>query len=288
MSLRLIKHKESDNNNEIDVVFYVHGGAYMGQSPQLHEDYLLEFSKHLGPSVAIVAPAYRLAPENRFPAGLQDVLDSYSWLTGSKEVSEVLGFEVGNITVAGDSAGPTFLLSMMETLVEAKKKWPEEEVRLPKAFVSFYGIFSLEMAFYPSMVLSALETVLTPWTLGTSFASAYVEQEDTKLDRFQSAGELLNCPHVSKFIQMTKSIYLSPIKYGDFEAFHKVALTVVTSSTCLFSDESVALAKKWPGKATLRVVDRLPHGFLNFSAFSKSAFEAVLLCAVELQRSFQA
>lgn len=55
----------------VSVLFYLHGGAYISGSPESYESMLPEFARQLGPQVAVVAVDYRMAPEHRFPAGLQ-------------------------------------------------------------------------------------------------------------------------------------------------------------------------------------------------------------------------
>ena len=60
------------------VVLYLHGGGYTCGS--------LEYAKGFGATLAseagvcVFCAAYRLAPENRYPAALDDALESYNYL----------------------------------------------------------------------------------------------------------------------------------------------------------------------------------------------------------------
>ena len=78
------------------VLLYLHGGGYVIGSPRSH--------RHLAEAIARAAGAralvldYRLAPENPFPAALEDSVATYQWLLGQ-------GIAPGRIVVAGDSAG---------------------------------------------------------------------------------------------------------------------------------------------------------------------------------------
>jgi acetyl esterase len=75
-------------------LLYLHGGGYVLGSLDSHDDICAELSDRA--RVRVIAVHYRLAPEHRFPAALDDVLAVYSRL-----IEE----ERGMLTVAGDSAG---------------------------------------------------------------------------------------------------------------------------------------------------------------------------------------
>ena len=59
----------------------------------------------------VLAINYRLAPEYRFPAALDDALPSYGWMLGQ-------GLQPGSIAFAGDSAGGNLVLAAMLALRE--------------------------------------------------------------------------------------------------------------------------------------------------------------------------
>lgn len=89
------------------VVYYLHGCGYVAGSPSTYRTLTGAFSRRCGSRV--FALDYRLAPEHRFPAALDDAVAGYRWLVGS-------GVEPRHVIVAGDSAGGGLALSMLLAL----------------------------------------------------------------------------------------------------------------------------------------------------------------------------
>ncbi|MEE9150167.1 MAG: alpha/beta hydrolase [Candidatus Tectomicrobia bacterium] len=78
------------------VMLYVHGGGYVVGSMRTHRAMLSYLSRASGFSV--LGLDYRLAPENPFPAPVEDTLAAYGWLLAN-------GYDPRKITLGGDSAG---------------------------------------------------------------------------------------------------------------------------------------------------------------------------------------
>jgi acetyl esterase/lipase len=78
-------------------ILYLHGGAYHSGSLNTHRTLAAEIARASGISVLVLD--YRLAPENPFPAGLEDAVKAYQWLL------HVHGIAPENVLLAGDSAG---------------------------------------------------------------------------------------------------------------------------------------------------------------------------------------
>ncbi len=89
-------------------VLYIHGGGFIACSPATHKPFTLAFAKR---GFRVFAPDYRLAPEHRFPAALDDALAAYRGLLDA-------GGDPASLVIAGDSAGGGLALS---TLVAAKR-----------------------------------------------------------------------------------------------------------------------------------------------------------------------
>ncbi|MGJ3507976.1 alpha/beta hydrolase [Enemella sp. A6] len=83
------------------VFLWWHGGGWVIGSPDEHET----LGRHLAEATGctVVLAGYRLAPENRFPAALEDALDTLGWVNARR--SELAGADDAPLFLAGDSAG---------------------------------------------------------------------------------------------------------------------------------------------------------------------------------------
>ncbi len=82
------------------LLFFVHGGGMMYGDLDSH-DALCRFLAEQA-DVRVLSVDYRLAPEHRFPAAVEDCWASFQWVS---EYAEQLGVDPERIAVGGDSAG---------------------------------------------------------------------------------------------------------------------------------------------------------------------------------------
>ncbi len=88
-------------------ILWIHGGGYiMGRADS--NDFAGEFAKKI--NATVVSVEYRLAPENPFPAGHNDVYAAFLWMV---EHAEELGIDPKRIAVGGDSAGAGMAAGMV-------------------------------------------------------------------------------------------------------------------------------------------------------------------------------
>jgi acetyl esterase/lipase len=88
-------------------IVYTHGGGWVGGSPRDYRALTGTLARLAG--VAILAVDYRLAPEHRFPSGLEDCVNAFRWAArngpdgdGSRARS---GDPPAHVSLVGDSAG---------------------------------------------------------------------------------------------------------------------------------------------------------------------------------------
>jgi monoterpene epsilon-lactone hydrolase len=100
----------SPANTRLDkAILYFHGGGFRIGSVASHRDLIAQIA--LASGCRVLAINYRLAPEHRFPAALDDALAAYDWMLGQ-------GLTPGNVALAGDSAGGNLVLAAMLALRE--------------------------------------------------------------------------------------------------------------------------------------------------------------------------
>ena len=95
-------------------LLYLHGGGYFACSAALYHSITATFALE---GFRVLAPDYRLAPENQFPAAVDDAVASYRGLLAE-------GYLPEQIVVGGDSAGGGLALSLLLALRQSASPLP--------------------------------------------------------------------------------------------------------------------------------------------------------------------
>jgi acetyl esterase/lipase len=98
----------SPNSNPNRRVLYVHGGAYMVGSPRSHRLIAARMSQAANAAVFMVE--YRLLPESKRIAGIEDCRNAYLWVLGNGPNGSN---DADALIVAGDSSGGNIALSLL-------------------------------------------------------------------------------------------------------------------------------------------------------------------------------
>jgi acetyl esterase len=111
------------------VVVYLHGGAWtLGSAATTHRKLVMQFAEA---GYLTIAPDYRLAPENPFPAGFDDCVFTAEW--AAENASRYDG-DPSRMAMGGDSAGGNLTAAVLPVL--AAKGRPKF-----KAAILIYGAF---------------------------------------------------------------------------------------------------------------------------------------------------
>jgi monoterpene epsilon-lactone hydrolase len=109
------------NAVEDRVFLYLHGGAYIMGSCNTHRYIASKLARST--AARVLVPEYRLAPENPFPAAIEDAVKVYRWLISS-------GFAPDKIIIGGDSAGGGLTLATLISLKDEEEALPTLAVLL--------------------------------------------------------------------------------------------------------------------------------------------------------------
>ncbi len=99
LPVRIYEPEPSEPDRSPALVYY-HGGGWVIGSIKTH-DRLCRLLAHEA-RCTVVSVDYRLAPEHRFPAAVEDAQAAYRWVIGA---ADSLGIDHTRVAVGGDSAG---------------------------------------------------------------------------------------------------------------------------------------------------------------------------------------
>lgn len=81
-------------------LLYLHGGGFTVCDLDTHDTFCRELA--VKADLTVISLDYRLGPEHRFPAAVDDALAAYAWLTAQ---ADALGLDRSRLAIGGDSAG---------------------------------------------------------------------------------------------------------------------------------------------------------------------------------------
>lgn len=105
-------------------VFFYHGGGFLFGSVYRQEALCQRYVKHVG--CVVVSVEYRLAPQWKMPAPLEDCYAALTWVHDN---SQVLGVDPNRLAVAGLSAGGNLAAGV--SLLARDRKGPEICLQIP-------------------------------------------------------------------------------------------------------------------------------------------------------------
>jgi monoterpene epsilon-lactone hydrolase len=120
------------------VLLFLHGGGFAFGSLASDGELAARLGRAAG--MRVLFPEYRLAPEHRFPAAIDDVRAVWRWLRGQ-------GLAAASLAVAGDSAGGGLAASLLVALRDAGEDLPAAAVLLsPTVDLTSSGVSMTERA----------------------------------------------------------------------------------------------------------------------------------------------
>jgi acetyl esterase len=222
----------------LPTILYLHGGGWAIGSLEAYDLPCRFFCARTG--CAVVAVDYRLAPEHKFPASLDDGVAAFRWLAAE---SEELGIDPDRIVVAGDSAGGT-LATVVAQQVRGEERTP-----------------CLQWLIYPATDLAGETPSHT--SCGQGFLLTQADMEWFR-------GLYLNDP-----AEITDP-RVSPLRAADLSGLPPAL--IFTSGLDPLRDEGQAYAERLTAagvKTVHREFDSLIHGFVGMRGALQAAARAM-------------
>lgn len=180
---------------------------------------------------AVVSVDYRLAPEHKYPAGLEDTLCAYRW---ARDNATRFGAPEGKVAIGGDSMGGNFSSILAQ---EMKRKGEPQP--------------ALQLLIYPAVdVSSETQSMIT-------YADAYPLSRAI-MDWFMG--------HYMSADTDPTDVRLSPIKEKDLSGLAPAIVITAGFDPLVDQGECYAKRLKDAGVPTIyRCYDGLAHGFTAFT-----------------------
>ena len=233
------------------MMVYMHlGGGVIGDLEICHVFCSMIASITGGPVLSV---DYRLAPEHKFPAGLDDCIFAYEWTLKN---AENYGAPAGRAAVGGDSMGGNFAAIIAQEMKRQSKPLPE-----------------LQLLIYPAT------DIVSNYPSRTIYGETYPLSTDT-MDWFMA--------HYLPDGQAGRDLRVSPAletNLGDLPP-----AIIVTAGFDPLCDEGEAYASKLKAagiQTVFKCYDSLAHGFTAFTGVTAAADAACREIAGFVKTAYQ-
>lgn len=230
------------------LVYYHQGGGVIGDLETCHSFCAL-MAQVAG--CLVLSVDYRLAPEHKFPAAVDDAIMAYRW---ARDNARALGANSERIAVGGDSAGGMLAAVVCQEMRRVQERMPV-----------------LQLLIYPAV----------NWTATTGSMEAYRDAYPLNAPVMQwFAG------HYLQNEAQAADVRVSPALEPDLSDLPPALVFTAGHDPLVDQARDYASALKTQGvPAMYRCFDSLPHGFTAFSGALPAAAQANDEIARELRRT---
>lgn len=219
-------------NGKLPALVFFHGGGFKTCSVETH-DFV---PAYLAANANVIAFSveYRLAPEDKFPTGLEDCYQAVRWIASN---AESLGIDANRLTVCGDSSGGNFAAAI--TLMARERK----EFSIDK-----------QVLIYPALDFSG--------TIKKRSAEVYT-MVGAKPDAHAKSVSPLMLEYLNNPEREIMNPLVSPLLAESFQGLPQ-ALFIEAECDALADDGLIYanLLKQAGVKVTCKVYEGMPHAFI--------------------------
>ncbi len=243
-------YRPDDQSKLSPLMVYLHmGGGVIGDLEICHAFCGLLAVETGGPVLSV---DYRLAPEHKFPAGLDDCIYAYEWALKN---AEAYGAPAGHAALGGDSMGANFTAIITQEMQRQHKPLPDVQLLIYPA-TDLTGDYASRETYGETYPLS---TATMDW-----FMDHYLPEGQDKAD-----------------------LRISPMLESDMADLSPAL--VATAGFDPLADEGEAYAQKLKAAGVpteFKCYDTLAHGFTAFMGVAPAAREACLEIAQGVKRLY--
>ena len=236
----------------LPTLIYFHGGGFIAGSLESHDGLCRLFAAEGG--FKLIAVDYRLAPEHRYPAAVDDAWAATQWI---EENAAQLGVDAGRIAVGGDSAGG--MLAAIVTQLAREKGGVQ---------------IAYQLLLFPNTQMGGETASLNEFAVGYFL-------ERRAIEYFYS---LYLTPDADK-----NSSKVSPLRARDFAGLPPAY--VMLAGYDPLHDEGYAYAEKLRAagvKVTVADYPEMVHGFIYLQTVLPQAHDAVARAAKAVKQALDA
>ena len=216
------------------IMLYLHGGGYAFGSMRTHRVMLAHISR--AAACRVLGLDYRLAPENPFPAPIEDTVAAYRWLLSN-------GAKPENIVFGGDSAGGGLVVAALVALR------------------------------YLGEPLPAAAVCISAW--GDMEATGRSYTSNAEVDPSVSRDRILKIGKVYMADKDPRAPLASPI-YADLHGLPPILFQVGSIETLLDDTNTLAENAKEAGvKVDVEIWDDMPHVWHHYAPILPEARDAI-------------
>lgn len=253
LKLRLIRPVGSVETQTLPALVFFHGGGWTIGDLDTHDTLCRELAN--GAGCAVVSVDYRLGPESRFPAAVDDCVAATRWLHAH---AAELGVDASRLAVGGDSAGGNLAAVVALTLRDQGPK-------------DVFASLRHQLLIYPATDLRGTTDS------HVRNAEGYLLTRDS-LAYYNS--------HYLADLSQKEDWRASPLLHPDLSQLPSAL--VITAGFDPLCDEGLLYAQRLSESGvacSYSCFQRQIHGFILMGRVLHEAHDAVALCAASLRRA---